>query len=69
MTNNNKIYCSECISYSDGQRLTEIITIPKFLIIILKRFIYDTNINTRVKYNKYLEFPLNKDLRNYINLK
>ena len=69
MTNNNKIYCSVCLSKFDGHRLSEIITIPKFLIIILKRFIYDTNINERLKNNKYFEFPLYIDLRKYINSK
>lgn len=67
MSKDNTIYCSECLNYSDGHRLTKIINLPKILIIVLKRFIYDKKTNTKIKSNKYLEFPFYLDLSDYVN--
>ena len=66
MFNKDKIYCSKCYKYFEGQRIKKMNNLPKILIIVLKRLLYNKDITlNKVKNNEYLEFPFALDLYNY----
>lgn len=59
---NNAFFCEKCNKKVDTIMRTCIRHLPKVLVIHLKRFEYDWERETAVKFNDYFEFPRDLDL-------
>jgi len=53
----NKYTCQGCSSKVKAEKILSIKQLPKSLIIALKRFDYDFEIDAKIKKNNYCEFP------------
>lgn len=61
----NAYHCAKCDKKVDTLKRTSIKTLPRFLIITLKRFEFDFDRMIRVKVDDYCEFPLELDMLPY----
>ena len=59
---NNAFFCEKCDKKVDTVMRTCIRHLPKVLVIQLKRFDYDWERETAIKFNDYFEFPRELDL-------
>jgi ubiquitin carboxyl-terminal hydrolase 9/24 len=61
----NKYHCEQCGSKVKAEKFLSIKKLPKCLIVSLKRFEYDFEIDAKIKINSYCEFPQEIDLKQY----
>ena len=59
------IYCSKCKKKLKALKKITFKDFPRVLIISLKRFKYNSLLNTEFKINDYYKFPEELDLTNY----
>ena len=58
MSNEDKIYCSKYYKYFEGQRIKKMNNLPKILIIVLKRLLYNKDITLKLKIMNIWNFHL-----------
>ena len=66
MDGDNKINCEQCNTKRTCHKHLLLKTLPNILVISLKRFEFDYDTMLKYKLNKYFEFPLELDLKNYL---
>lgn len=53
----NKYYCEKCDKKVKAEKVLTIKKLPRNLILSLKRFEYNYEIDAKIKINDYCEFP------------
>ena len=66
MDGDNKINCEQCNTKRTCHKHLLLKTLPNILVISLKRFEFDYDTMLKYKLNKYFEFPLVLNLKNYL---
>ena len=66
MDGDNKINCEQCKAKRTCHKQLLLKTLPNILVISLKRFEFDYNTMMKYKLNKYFEFPLKLDMKDYL---
>ena len=66
MDGDNKINCEQCNTKRTCHKHLLLKTLPNILVISLKRFEFDYDTMLKYKLNKYFEFPLALDLKDYL---
>ena len=61
----NQYFCAKCDKKVDAVKRTCIKTLPRYMIMTLKRFEFDLDTMQRMKVNDYFEFPLDLDMSKY----
>ena len=61
----NAYHCAKCDKKVDAEKRCLVKTLPKFMIVSLKRFEFDMEKFIKVKLNDQCEFPLELDMLNY----
>jgi ubiquitin carboxyl-terminal hydrolase 9/24 len=61
----NQYQCEKCDKKVDALKRTCIKTLPRYLILTLKRFEFDFDQMIRVKVNDLYEFPTDLDMTKY----
>ena len=67
MDGDNCIFCEKCNKKIPAIKNLDFKTLPRVLMIVLKRFEFDYSKMTRYKLNDYFEFPLELDMNKYTN--
>ena len=66
MDGDNKINCEQCNEKRTCHKHLLLKTLPNILVISLKRFEFDYNTMMKYKLNKYFEFPLKLDMKDFL---
>jgi ubiquitin C-terminal hydrolase len=61
----NAYFCEQCNKKVNALKRQSIKTLPKILVLVLKRFQFDYNTMTKSKVNDYCEFPMKLDMKPY----
>jgi hypothetical protein len=65
LSGQNAAYCEKCSGKRDTIKRAMIKTLPKYLILVLKRFDYKVELNARLKINDYYRIPWQLNLDQY----
>ena len=65
MDQDNQYYCEKCDKKVDALKRTCLKTMPRYMIMALKRFDFDFDLMMRRKLNDYFEFQTEIDVREY----
>lgn len=63
----NKLFCDNCNEKTDSLKGSRISKLPPILTIDLLRFAFDFNTFERMKLNDKFEYPLELDIKDYID--
>ena len=67
LENDNKVYCSKCKKLTNMFKNSIFITLPRILVIVLKRFEFNEVVLSYIKINDYFEFPDILDMSKYLS--
>ena len=69
LDNGNIVECGKCIKKYPCIKNFKFLNLPRILIVTLKRFEFNKDLNKKLKINKYFEFPNILFLNSYANSK